>query len=82
MAGTKCAKAQNSRKLSEKCFEASGLDISVPKQGKKGERERRKGKEGKGRKRRKGRKGNRKESQRKENKGTTAIRSDIVCKIA
>ena len=75
----KLSKAQHSRKISEKLFEASWLDIRARKQGNNGarkEKEGKNGKEGKGRKRRKGRK-----AKRKVKKGTTAIWSDIVCKI-
>ena len=76
----KLSNAQHSRKISEKLFEASWLDISAPKQGKKGERKEREGRNGKEGKGREGKETGRK-VKRREKKGTTAIWLDIVCKI-
>ncbi len=56
MVGYKCSKAKHSRTFSEKLFEASGLDISVPKQDRKG-RKGMEGREGRKAKEREGREG-------------------------
>ena len=64
----KFSKALNSRKISEKLFEASWLDINAAKQRKK------KGK--KGREERKGRKGKRRKGNRKESKKEGEERND------